>query len=76
MSAEEQAREISSEGIDDIRTFVTGFAKFIEEKEIENKKFVIEAYAKMNIATLIYNAIILREELQKRTSKKKNGELV
>jgi methionyl-tRNA synthetase len=66
MNTEDEAKKISDEGIDAIKSFVTGFSKFIEEKHEEHKKYVIEAYSKMNISTLIYNAMILQEELEKR----------
>lgn len=67
---EKKAIEISKKGTDAIKEFVTGFSKFIEDKKELHKKQILKAYSKMNLTTLIYNAIILEEELNKRIRRK------
>jgi len=69
---EKKAMEISNNGTDAIKSFLIGFSKFVEEKNELCKKEVLELYSKMNSATLIYNAIILEEEIKKRTKDNKN----
>ncbi len=67
---EKKAIEISDKGTNAIMKFVTGFSKFIEEKKELHQKEVLEMYSKMNVATLIYNAMMLEEELNRRTEVK------
>jgi hypothetical protein len=66
MDKEDEAKKISQQGIDTIRNFVTGFAKFVEESDNKNKEYLLNTYSQMNLVTLLYNAMIIKEELEKR----------
>lgn len=74
MDNEKKAIELSDKSIDDMQKFVKGFGEFVEKKKILHKKEIIEMYSKVNLATLIYNALILKEELQKRINKQSESD--
>ena len=67
LTTKDEAIKLSEQGQDAIKTFIDGFSKYIEEEDLKAEVFILEQYSKMNVPTLLFNALILRKELEKRS---------